>query len=60
MLVIVPQLMHSAPSSTSRLDRSQSLGLADSPITMCILFVIVLTILDLHFVYMQWTLLTDL
>lgn len=60
MLVIVPQLMHSAHSSTSRLDRSHSLGLTDSPITMCTLLVIVLTILDLHFEYMQWTLLTDL
>jgi hypothetical protein len=60
VVVIVPQLMHSAPSSTSRLDRSHSLGLTDSPITVCTLLVIVLTILDLHFEYMQWTLHTDL
>jgi hypothetical protein len=60
VVVIIPQLMHSAPSSTSRLDRSHSLGLTDSPITMCTLLVIVLTILDLHFEYLQWTLHTDL
>ncbi len=60
MVVIIPQLMHSAPSSTSRLDRSHSLGLTDSPITMCTLLVIVLNILDLHFEYLQWTLHTDL